>query len=193
MQTPDRAATELTRAIGLGLRGACLCTHVNGRDLEDPRFAPVFARAEQLDVPLFLHPQNAGDISRLQDHHLWNLIGFPMETTTAAARMILGGVFVRHPELKIVLAHGGGFLPYQLGRLDHGYRVRPTLRERLPHPPSYYLRNIYCDSLVHDATALRFLIDRIGVDHVVLSSDYPFDMGDVSPADAIRALNLPPA
>jgi aminocarboxymuconate-semialdehyde decarboxylase len=190
MQAPDLAARELERAIGLGLCGACLCTHVNGTDLDDPRFAPVFACAERLDVPLFLHPQNAGDITRLQDYHLWNMIGFPMETATAAARLILSGVFVRHPNLKIVLAHGGGFLPYQLGRLDHGYRVRPALRERLPQPPSFYLTNIICDSLVHDATALRFLIDRVGADHVVLGSDYPFDMGHDSPVAAVRALGL---
>lgn len=191
MQAPDLAAHELERAIGLGLRGACLCTHVNGVDLDDSRFAPVFSCAERLDVPLFLHPQNAGDVSRLWDYHLWNLVGFPMETATTAARLILSGVFVRHPKLKIVLAHGGGFLPYQLGRLDHGYRVRAALRERLPQPPSYYLSNVYFDSLVHDATALRFLLDRVGVDHVVLGSDYPFDMGDTSPTDAIRALGLP--
>ena len=190
MQAPDLAADELARAIGLGLRGACLCTHVNGTDLDDLRFEAVFACAERLDVPLFLHPQNAGDVTRLHDYHLWTLIGFPMETATAAARLILGGVFVRHPTLTIVLAHGGGFLPYQLGRLDHGYRVRPALRARLPQPPSAYLTNFYCDSLTHDAGALRFLLDRVGADHVVLGSDYPFDMGHNAPAAAIRALGL---
>lgn len=194
LQDAATAASELERAVTqLGLRGACICTHVNGVDLDDPSVAPVFAMAERLGVPLFLHPQNAGDVSRLRDFHLWNLIGFPMETATAAARLILGGVFERFPRLNVVLAHGGGFLPYQLGRLDHGYRVRTALRERLPKPPSAYLGNIYCNSLVHNDAALRFLLERVGADHVVLGSDYPFDMGTENAVDAVRALHLPRA
>jgi aminocarboxymuconate-semialdehyde decarboxylase len=194
LQDVTCAAGELDRAVTrLGLRGACICTHVNGVDLDDPRVAPVFEMAERLGVPLFLHPQNAGDVTRLKDYHLWNLIGFPMETATAAARLILAGVFERFPGLIVVLAHGGGFLPYQLGRLDHGYRVRAALQERLPKHPSEYLGNIYCDSLVHNNAALRYLLERIGVDHVVLGSDYPFDMGTETAADDLRALRLPRA
>jgi aminocarboxymuconate-semialdehyde decarboxylase len=155
--------------------------------------APVFAMAERLGAPLFLHPQNAGDVTRLKDYHLWNLIGFPMETATAAARLILSGIFERFPKLNVVLAHGGGFLPYQLGRLDHGYHARAALRERLPNPPSAYLRNIYCDSLVHNDAALRYLLERVGADRVVLGSDYPFDMGTETAADDVRALGLPQA
>ena len=190
LQNPTAAVTELERVIGLGLRGAAICTNVNGADLDDPAVAPVFAAAQRLGVPLFLHPQNAGDISRLQDFHLWNMLGFPMETTTAAARLILSGVFDQHPELKIVLAHGGGFLPYQLGRLDHGYRVRPALSAVLKRPPSAYLANLHCDSLVHDAVALRFLIERMGAEHVVLGTDHPFDMGSDTPVQAVEALGL---
>ena len=193
MQAPDRATCERERAIGLGLRGTCLCTHVNGTDLDEPRFAPVLTCTERLDVRVFRHPQNADDVIRLRDYHLWSLIGFPMETATAAARLILSGGFVRHPNLKIVLAHGGGFLPYQLGRRDQGYRVRPALCERLPHPPSCYLANIACDALLHGTTALRFLLDCVGADHVVLGSDDPFDTGQADPADAIRALGPPRA
>ncbi|HTC11624.1 MAG TPA: amidohydrolase family protein [Acetobacteraceae bacterium] len=193
MQAPDRATCERERAIGLGLRGTGLCTHVNGTDLDDPRFVSVLTCAERLDVRVFRHPQNAGDLIRLRDYHLWNLIGRSMETATAAARLILSGVFVRHPNLKIVLAHGGGFLPYQLGRRDHGYRVGPALCEHLPHPPSCYLANITCDARVHDTTALRFLLDCVGADHVVLGSDDPFDMGQADPADPIRAPGLPRA
>jgi aminocarboxymuconate-semialdehyde decarboxylase len=194
LQDAIRAARELERACGeLALHGAALCTHVNGVDLDVSHLDPLFAAAERLDVPLFLHPQNAGDPSRLQDYHLWNLVGFMMETATAGARLIMAGVFERHPRLKIVLAHGGGFLPYQLGRLDHGHKVRPELNARLPKPPTAYLGNIFCDSLVHDGRALRFLIDRIGADHVVLGSDHPFDMGCDAPVEAVRALDLPPA
>jgi aminocarboxymuconate-semialdehyde decarboxylase len=187
------AARELGRAcVELGLYGAALCTHVNGVDLDIAHLDPVFSVAQQLDVPLFLHPQNAGDMKRLQDYHLWNLVGFMMETTTAGARLLMSGVFERYPGLKIVLAHGGGFLPYQLGRLDRGHKVRPELNARLPKAPSAYLGNIFCDSLTHDGRALRFLIDRIGADHVVLGTDHPFDMGCDAPVDAVRELGLPP-
>jgi aminocarboxymuconate-semialdehyde decarboxylase len=194
MQDPARAAAELDRAVtDLGLRGAAICTHVNGRDLDHPAHAPVFAAAERLGVPLFLHPQNAGDISRLEQYHLWNMIGFPMETATAAARLLLSGTFERYPKLTVVLAHGGGFFPYQIGRLDHGWRARREASAHLPKPPSAYLGNIICDSLLHNATSLRFLIERIGFDHVVLGTDYPFDMRDDAPVDGVTRLDLPAA
>lgn len=194
MQDPVRAVRELNCGITeLGLRGVAVCTHVNGVDLDDPRFASIFAAAERLGVPMFLHPQNAGDIGRIENHHLWNIIGFPLETTITATRLIVSGLFERHPALNIVLAHAGGYLPYQLGRLDHGYKVRPALFGNLPEPPSAYLRNIYCDSLTHDGQALRFLLDRIGSDHVVLGSDYPFAMGCDDLVEAVEVLALPPA
>jgi aminocarboxymuconate-semialdehyde decarboxylase len=194
MQDPERAARELERAVTeLGLRGAEICTHINGRDLDHPALWPVYASAERLGVPLFLHPQNWGDMRRLQDYHLWNLVGFPTETALAAARLIFGGVFQQFPRLKVILAHGGGYFPYQIGRLDHGYDVRGEARERLPRRPSDYLDNLYCDSLTHNALALRFLIDRMGDGHVVVGSDYPFNMGDERPVDAVRALRLPAA
>ena len=194
MHDGEAAALELARAVGeLGLRGAAICTHVNGVDLDAVRFAPLFHAAERLQVPLFLHPQNHGDLRRLQDHHLWNLVGFPFETALTTARLLLAGVFERHPDLRVILAHGGGFFPYQIGRLDHGWRSRPALRARLSHPPSHYLKNIVCDSLVHDAASLRFLVERIGWDHVVLGCDYPFGMGANVPVAAVRALRLPAA
>jgi aminocarboxymuconate-semialdehyde decarboxylase len=190
----ERAARELERACSeLRLCGAAICTHVNGIDLDLAGLDPVFSAAQRLDVPLFLHPQNAGDVTRLQDYHLWNLVGFMMETATAAARLLMSGTFERFPRLKVVLAHGGGFLPYQLGRLDHGYAVRPELQARLPKPPTAYLGTIFCDSLVHNDGALRFLVDRVGAEHVVIGSDHPFDMGTSTPVEAVRALGLPRA
>lgn len=192
MQDPVLAARELERAVTeLGLRGAAICTHVNGQDLDLPRFRPVLAAAARLETPLFLHPQNSGNVSRLSEYHLWNLVGFPTETAVTAARLILSGVFEELPELRVILAHGGGFFPYQIGRLDHGYAARESLRERLPRPPSAYLGNVYADSLIHDGRSLRFLLDRLGSDHVVLGSDYPFDMGCDGPVDAVRELGLP--
>jgi aminocarboxymuconate-semialdehyde decarboxylase len=191
MQDGERAARELERAVGtLGLRGVELCTHVHGTDLDQPSLEPVWRTAERLGVPFFLHPQNSGDVRRLRDMHLWNLVGFPAETAIAAARLILGGVLERHPGLRLIFAHGGGYFPYQLGRLDHGYRMRPELRERLPRPPSEYLGSIYCDTLTHSDVSLRFLLERLGDDHVVLGTDYPFDMGDTAPVDKVRRLGL---
>jgi aminocarboxymuconate-semialdehyde decarboxylase len=191
MQDGERAARELARAVTrLGLRAFEICTHINGIDLDDARFAPVFAAAARHGVPIFLHPQNWGEMRRIRDYHLWNLVGFPTETALAAARLVVGGVFERHPGLKIILAHGGGYFPYQIGRLDHGYRVRAELYDRLPKPPSAYLGGLYCDTLTHNAAALRFLVERMGDDHVVIGTDYPFDMGDETPVASVRACRL---
>jgi len=193
MQDGARAARELERAVTtLGMRAFEICTHINGTDLDDPRFAPVFAAAARHGTPIFLHPQNWGEMRRLKDYHLWNLAGFPFETGLAAARLVAGGVFERNPELKIVLAHGGGYFPYQIGRLDHGYKVRAELHDRLPKPPSAYLGGIYCDTLTHNTTALRFLVERMGDDHVVIGTDYPFDMGDETPVESVRACRFGP-
>jgi aminocarboxymuconate-semialdehyde decarboxylase len=191
MQDGERAARELERAVTrLGMRAFEICTHINGRDLDDFAFAPVFAAAARHGVPIFLHPQNWGEMRRLREYHLWNLVGFPYETALAAARLIAGGVFERHPGLRIVLAHGGGYFPYQIGRFDHGYSVRGELRDRLPKPPSAYLGGIYCDTLTHNTAALRFLVERLGDDHVVIGTDYPFDMGDETPVETVRACRL---
>jgi aminocarboxymuconate-semialdehyde decarboxylase len=193
MQDPDRAAGELERAVTeLGLRGAEICTHVNGRDLDHPSLHPVYAAAERLGVPLFLHPQNWGDMRRFHEYALWNLAGFPLETALAASHLIMSGVFEQFPGLRVILAHGGGYLPYQVGRLDHGYAARPDARGRLRRRPSEYLANIYCDSLTHNALSLRFLLDRMGSGHVVIGSDYPFNMGDERPVETVRALRLSP-
>ena len=191
MQAPDLACRELRRAIDeLGLAGAAICTHVCGRELDDPSFEPFFATVAELSVPLFLHPQNGGDADRLADYHLWNVVGFPFETTEAAARLILSGVFARHPALRVVLAHGGGFLPYQIGRIDHAWHRRANLRQRCPAPPSSYLGQIYCDALVHGQAALRLLADVIGADHILPGTDYPFDMGSRTPLDALATAGI---
>ena len=190
MQDSERAVRELRRAVTeLGLRGVEICTHIAGTDLDAPQLMPVYAEAERLGVPFFLHPQNTGDISRMQQYHLWNLAGFPLETALAASRLLLSGTFEKYPGFNIILAHGGGYLPYQVGRLDHGYTVRREL-QHLPRRPSEYLGNIYCDTLTHDALSLRFLVDRMGDDHVVIGSDYPFDMGYDQPVEMVKASGL---
>ena len=190
MQDSERAVRELRRAVTeLGLRGVEICTHIAGIDLDAPQFMPVYAEAERLGVPFFLHPQNTGDITRMKEYHLWNLAGFPLETALAASRLLLSGTFEKYPGFKIILAHGGGYFPYQVGRLDHGYTVRKEL-QHLPRRPSEYLANIYCDTLTHNALSLRFLVDRMGDDHVVIGSDYPFDMGYDQPVEMVKASGL---
>ena len=191
MQDGALAAREVERAVTrLGLRAIEVCTHVNGADLDDPKFAPAFAAVERLNVPVFIHPQNWGDMRRWKDHHIWNLVGFPTETALAAAHLILGGVFEKFPRLKVILAHGGGYFPYQVGRLDHGYDVRRELNRHLPRHPSEYLGGIYCDTLTHSGMALRYLLERVGEDHVVIGSDYPFDMGYDHPVAMVRESGL---
>ncbi len=191
MQSADAAARELERAVTvLGLRGAEICTHINGMDLDHPSLDVVYAAAERLGAPLFLHPQNWGDMRRLHDYDLWNLVGFPTETSLAASHLIFGGVFERFPRLQVILAHGGGYFPYQVGRLDHGFAARRAARQRLSRRPSEFLGNLYCDSLTHNALSLRFLLDRLGDDHVVIGTDYPFNMGDETPVDTVRGLDL---
>lgn len=191
LQDPLAACREVRRAIGDGgLSGVAICTHVCGRELDDAAFAPFFATVAELGVPIFLHPQNGGDVARLASHHLWNVVGFPFETAEAAARLILAGVFARHPALKVVLAHGGGYLPYQMGRLDHAWHRRPHLRQTCPEPPSRYLRQIYCDGLLHSEAALRFLVTMVGADHIVPGTDYPFDMGCEAPIADLAAAGL---
>ena len=192
LQDPDRSVRELERAVRqLGLVGAAICTHVNGVTIDAATIGPVFAAAQRLDVPLFLHPQNAGDLTRLHDYHLWNMVGFPYETALTASRLLMSGTFEIYPRLKVILAHGGGYLPYQIGRLDHGYHAKRSLFANLPHPPSHYLTNMTCDGLVHDQLSLRFLIDRFGYENVVLGCDYPFNMGTDEAVDSVRALGLP--
>lgn len=178
MQDPNTAATELRRAVTeLGLRGAQIGPHIEGIQLDDPRFRPVLATAEDLNVPLLLHPYYVGAAhAELADYYLTNLLGNPWQTAVAASRLILSGTLDDHPSLDLVLVHGGGHLPYQCGRLDHGHRVRPeakTCRDL----PSSYLRRFHYDTLTHHPSALQWLIDLVGADRVVYGSDVPFDMG----------------
>lgn len=177
MQDPQAAAVELRRAVlELGLRGAQVGPHVEGVGLDDPSLRPVLQTAQELGVPLVLHPYYVGAATgELADFYLTNLQGNPWQTAVAASRLILSGTLDELPGLRLLLVHGGGHLPYQVGRLDHGHRVRPEAA--LPQqPPSAYLRRFWFDTLTHDADATRFLVDKVGDDRVVLGTDDPFDM-----------------
>ena len=180
LQDPDRAAAELRRAVvDLGLRGVEVGTTMETVPLDDARFEPFFATAEELNVPVMLHPYYVGLRPQLADFYMTNLTGNPLETCVAASRMILSGFLDRHPRLKVVLVHAGGFMPYQVGRLDHGFRVRPETKAAIAQPPSTYLRRFWYDTITHAAVPLKFLIELVGVDRVALGTDLPFDMADI--------------
>ena len=177
MQEPSAAKQELQRTINiLGFRGAQLGSHINGVPLDDDRFGSVLSTAEHLNVPLILHPYYVGSTPGLDEYYLTNLEGNPWQTALAASRLILSGTLDRLPNLDLVLVHGGGHLVYQIGRLDHGHRVR--IEANAPEKaPSDYLRRFHYDTLTHWEQATAWLIDVVGADRVAYGTDLPFDMG----------------
>lgn len=186
----DRSLRELERARGLpGIHGVYMGTHVNGRDLSDPGFLPVFQAIEAAGLPVFLHPLIVLGGQRLKPFYLGNLLGNPFEAAVAAAHLIFGGVLDRCPELEVSLPHAGGALPILMGRLDHGQRVRKE-GAHMPRPPSDYLRRFTYDTIAHSPEILRWLISQVGIDRVVLGSDYSFDMGYARPLAVLDALDL---
>lgn len=191
MLNPHDAIEELERASELpGVRGVYMGTNINNRDLDDPLFEPVFARIEQLDLPVFLHPQQTVGGARLGDFYLSNLLGNPFDTAIAGSHLILGGVMDRHPKIRITLPHAGGALPILMGRIDAGWTVRPETR-RLAQKPSSYLRRFNYDTVSHSGPVLDFLIENVGIDRLVLGSDYCFDMGYEQPVTFLDRLDLP--
>jgi len=182
LQSPELATAEMKRCTReLGLRGIEISSHVNGRELSDPEFRPVFAAAEEMGVLIFLHPLGFTHGERLRDHYLNNLLGNPIDSTIAVAHLIFDGVLEQLPGLKVCVAHGGGYAATYWGRLDHAWRVRPDCRRHISGPPSQYLRRLYFDTLVFDQAQLRFLIETYGADHLCLGTDYPFDMSEPDP------------
>lgn len=184
LQDPEAGTAELHRAVReLGLRGAEIGTTMEKVPLDDRRFDPFFAAAAALDVPVILHPYYVGTRPNLTDFYMTNLTGNPLETCIAASRLILSGFLDRHPRLKVVLVHAGGFMPFQIGRLDHGFRVRPESKAAISTAPSTYLRRFWYDTITHASAPLAFLIDLVGADRVVFGTDLPFDMADVRFSD----------
>jgi aminocarboxymuconate-semialdehyde decarboxylase len=190
LQDPDAAATEVDRAIGdLGCRGIYLGTNIRGTELTEASFLPVFERIHELRAPIFLHPINVIGAQRLTSYYFHNLLGNPFDTAVAAANLIFSGLLDRFPRLEICLPHAGGALPYVIGRLDHGWEVRQECKA-LKKPPSSYLRRFTYDTISHDQDALRYLIDLVGADRVLMGSDYCFDMGYEHPVEVITGLKL---
>jgi aminocarboxymuconate-semialdehyde decarboxylase len=192
MQAPRQAVDELRHAMtGLGLRGIQIGSNIAGKNLDDPELEPVWATAAELGAFILLHPINVAGMDRLGSYYLNNLIGNPLDTTIAAACLVFGGVLERHPSLKICLAHGGGFVPYQAGRFVHGWHVRTEPKKKLPKPPTDSLQRFYFDTIVHSKEVLEFLVGNAGADRVLLGSDYPFDMGTPDGVLQVRSLSLP--
>ena len=190
LQHPDLAVAELTRAVDeYGLRGVQIGTFVDGGEIADDALDGFWARAAELDAVVFIHPWGCTLGERLDRHYLSNTVGNPVETTVALSHLVFSGLLDRHPGVRIVAAHGGGYLPTYLGRSDHAWQVRPDAR-RCVDPPSSYLRRMCFDSLVYTPAALQHLVQAVGADRVVLGSDYPFDMGVDDPVDRLRAAGL---
>ena len=189
MQSPEDAARELERAVrDLGLRGAEICSQVNGQNLDDLAMFPFFAKAQELDVPVFIHPAGVPGLEqRLGGYYLTNLIGNPMDTTIAAASLIFGGVLKELPRLKVYLAHGGGACPYIRYRWDHGWKVREEGKVNIQRPPSEYFKQLYFDSLTHGTPALSFLAGTVGPERIMIGTDYPFDMGNYNSIAGVEA------
>ncbi|KAI9332295.1 hypothetical protein DFJ73DRAFT_62809 [Zopfochytrium polystomum] len=188
MQAPELAVQELRRCVDeLGLPGIQIGSHVNDWNLDAPELEPLWTACEELDVGIFVHPWDMDNKGRMEKYWFPWLIGMPSETTVAVSSLILGGVLERHPKLRVCLAHGGGSFPYTIGRIEHGFQVRPDLcATKCKTNPLSYLRRIWTDSLVHDEDALHFLIKKIGVDHIMLGSDYPFPLGEHEPGQLIQ-------
>ena len=190
MQAPDLAIKELERCVNvLGLAGVQIGTHINDWNLDHASLFPVFEAAEALGAAVFVHPWDMIGQERMSKYWLPWLVGMPMECSLAICSMIFGGVLERLPRLRIAFAHGGGAFPGTLGRIEHGYHVRPDLcAVDNAQEPRDYLKRIYVDSLVHDRLALRFLVDRFGADRIALGSDYPFPLGEAHPGQLIESL-----
>jgi aminocarboxymuconate-semialdehyde decarboxylase len=182
MQAPELAVAELEYCMKkLGFRGMEIGTNVEGADLSEGRFDAIFAKAEELGAVIFMHPHGFTEAQRFADHYLTNVIGNPLDTTVALSHIVFGGVLERYPKLKFVAAHGGGYMGHYPARMDHAYRVRPECHDHIKRPPSYYMKKIYFDTMVFGEKQLEHLVSLWGADHVVIGTDYPYDMGYYKP------------
>jgi aminocarboxymuconate-semialdehyde decarboxylase len=195
LQDAQLAVRELDYAVKeLGLRGVEICTNVNGKNLADPSLGleKFFARCEELGIVIFLHPLGYTQADRLTHHYFNNVIGNPLDSTVAVSDLIFSGVMARHPRLKIVVAHGGGYIAHYWARMDHAWRARPDCRTVIKRRPSSYLEKFYFDTITFDPEMLSRLIQRFGADHVVLGTDYPYDMGEDDPLGLVAQVKRLP-
>ena len=194
MQSPELAVQELERAAKLpGMCSVYMAMHVNGLNLDQKSYWPVYEKIEALGLPLSLHPVNPCGVERMKVFHMRNLIGNPHEAAIAAASLIFGGVLDDFPKMQVVLPHAGGSFPWLIGRYDNGVATRHEL-DHMKQPASAYLRRFYYDTISHSPQILRFLMEMVGADRIVIGSDYNFDAGYPRPVefvDTIPALTKP--
>jgi aminocarboxymuconate-semialdehyde decarboxylase len=189
LQDGDGAVAELRRAVGAGMVGAEIATSFDGRELDDATLEGFWSAAEELQCIVLLHPDLSLPGRTNARYFLNNLVGNGAETTIAISHMLFGGVLERHPDLRLCVSHGGAHLPYQAGRLDHGFRAAPKLTATATTQlPSTQLKRLFYDTVTHSPDVLRFLLDFAGAEHVVLGSDYPFEMGQPDPVNFVRDL-----
>ena len=196
LQDVDAAIAEMDRAVDeLGFKGLQIGGTVDGHNLDEPRFRPFWQAVAAKGVPVILHPNGYEESHRLDEYFFVNCIGNPLETTVAVHRMVFSGLFEELPDLKLVLLHGGGYVPFYAARADHTWEVRPETRTRIPdRPPSHYFKRLYYDTMVFQPQYVRHLIDVVGSDRVMMGTDFPFDMGEADPVgliDRVEGLTEP--
>lgn len=187
LSAPDRAVDEATRAIEeLGLLGFQIDSRVDARELSDAAFDPVWARVAKLGVPLFIHPLGFSDGARLGAFFMVNTVGQPLEEVIAINHLVFGGILDRHPDLKVIVAHGGGYFPSYLGRIEHAWKVRPEVHRLCADAPSSYMRRMWFDTCLFNPVEVQALVALAGAERVMLGSDYPFDMRDEDPVGLVE-------
>ena len=190
LQDPPRAAQVLEHAIvNLKMSGVTIASNVVGKYFNDKSFDPFWKKAEELDVLMIMHPEWVAGAEKMDPYSLRNICGNPADTTLSVAYMMYSGVFDRFPNLKLGLLHGGGYIPYHLGRLDQG-KIGASGSAAIPAklPPSQYLKNLYFDNLVYRVETVEYLKRMVGADHIMVGTDYPFDLGDWWAAEKIQQM-----
>ena len=183
LQVPEAAAEELERAVKeLGLRGGTLMTNVDGKPLDLDEFMPVYEKAVELDVPLFLHPTSPINSKAMEDYRLVPILGFGVDTSVAILRLVFSGVLKKLPRLKLIASHLGGVYPYLRGRIEIGFNAYPECKVNIDEPPSTYLEKIWMDSIIYDEDVLMSTLAYTGAEKIVLGSDHPHQIGDMANA-----------
>jgi aminocarboxymuconate-semialdehyde decarboxylase len=192
LQDAQASIEELRRVHGeYGFHSIQIGSDINGRHIATEDIFPFYAEAEKLDITILIHPFPYGEYKFLDQYYLINYIGNTVSTTIAASYLIFSGILEKYPNLRVVLCHGGGYLPYQIMRLDHGWEERPESRVNIDKKPSYYFaKNFWFDTILHDPVRTRTMIDLVGADRVMLGSDYPYDMEDHNPYQTANSLDL---
>ncbi len=193
LQDIGLAIKELRRCVtDLGIKSIQIGSNVEGVQYDDPRFLPFFQECSALGVVVLMHPYYVVAKEVFRKYYLSNFYGFPLDGAMACVSLIFGGVLDKCPDLKVILTHGAGFFPYLFGRLTHGYNVRLEPKVNGAKSPDHYLNQLYFDTMVYGEKQLRFLVEFAGADHVIMGTDYAFDMAEAAPVDLVKRIGLPP-